>query len=156
MSRRQTLVWLARVVVAGALLGGAWWWSGHRAAFGGLSYCEQHHIVECADAGFGFEGLFPYALWPITAFATCMIVVGAALVAPATLRSRALWAAMIGCSVFVAHRNNILWAIVVTGAAIWGVMKITDDLPDPPRRRLSIRSSRQVTSILDNREHRTS
>jgi hypothetical protein len=142
-SRRETLAWLARVVAAAALLAGAFWWSSsQRANFAGLSYCEEHHIAECADDDFGFEELFPYVLWPLTAFVTCLIVVWATFAAPAMQRHRALWAVMISCSVFVAHRNNILWAIVATGAAAWGIMQLTDDLPDPHHRRVWPRGSR--------------
>jgi len=33
---------------------------------------------------------------------------------------------MIGISIFVANRNNLLWAAVVTGVAVYGVASASD------------------------------
>lgn len=128
--RRRALVWVGRGFVAVALLIAAIWWSRTR-NFAGLSYCEEHQIVECVD-GLGAETLAPFVLWPVTAFVTFVVCLAAALAGPVAIRERIAWAAMIGCAVFVANRNNLIWAILVTGVAVWGVVSVTDDLPDPP------------------------
>lgn len=120
--RCRALIWVLRGAVAVALLGGAIWWSG-TAKFDGLSYCEVHH-VECD--GFGAEPLAPFFLWPVTAFVTFVVCLGAALSGPEPIRQRLAWATMIGCSVFAANRNNLVWAALITGVAVWGVASLTE------------------------------
>jgi hypothetical protein len=120
--RWRALIWVARSAVAFVLLGGAIWWSG-TANFDGLSYCEVHH-VECD--GFGAERLAPFFLWPVTAFVTFFVCLAAALTGPVPIRQRVAWAATIGCSVFVANRNNLIWASVITTVAVWVIAWLTE------------------------------
>ena len=117
------------MIAASALLAGGWWWSATR-NFDGLSYCELHHY-ECD--GLGAESLAPWFLWPFTGFTSLLICVFAAVTAPTPKRQRLVWALMIGATVFVAHRNNVLWAAAVATLAVWAVARITDDpLHTPP------------------------
>ena len=110
--------------------------------FSGQTYCEAHHIVDCAD-DVGFEEMAPYVLWPATAFVTILVCLLAALIAPVARGERAAWAVMVGCSVFVAHRNNVVWAIIVTALAIWAVLAINDEMPDESRRGRFVRAFRR-------------
>ena len=113
---------MVRGAVAVGLLGGAIWWSS-TANFAGLSYCEEHH-VECD--GFGAERLAPFFLWPVTAFVTFVVCLAAALNGPVAIRQRVAWAAMIGCSVFAANRNNLIWAVLITALAVWSIASLTE------------------------------
>ncbi len=120
---RRRVVWVVRGAVAAALFGGATWW-GSTANFAGLTYCELHH-VECVD-DMGAESFAPFVLWPATAFVTVVVCLTAALTGPVAIRQRIAWAAMIGCSVFAANRNNVLWAFLITAVAVWGVASMTE------------------------------
>jgi hypothetical protein len=93
------------------------------ANFDGLSYCDVHH-VECD--GFGGESLAPFFLWPVTVFVTFVVCLAAALSGPVPIRQRVAWAAMIGCSVFAANRNNLIWAALITAVAVWAVASLTE------------------------------
>jgi hypothetical protein len=131
------LIWVVRGVVAVALLGGAIWWS-KAGNFAGLSYCERHHIAleDCAD-GEPYGPLDPLVLWPVTAVVTFMVCVSAALTGPIAVSGRVVWATLIACSVFVANRNNLIWALFVTAAGLWIVVFVTDELPGSQRHQWS-------------------
>ena len=120
---RRAGVWVVRSAAAAALLAGAIWWSS-TANFAGLTYCELEH-VECVD-DMGGESLAPFILWPATAFVTVVVCLVAALTGPVAIRQRIAWAAMIGCSVFAANRNNLIWAVLITAVALWGVASMTE------------------------------
>lgn len=120
--------WCARVVAIVALLGIAVWWSS-TANFAGEGYCETHPVDGCDM--FGGEKLAPYVLWPLTWFACFLVTVVAMLSAPTPSRERLVWAAMIGSSVFVANRNNPLWATLTAGLAFW-LVKSADQDSRPP------------------------
>jgi hypothetical protein len=123
------VAWAARVLAALLLVAGGLWWS-RWLNFDGRSYCEVRHL-ECD--GPGFEKLAPWILWPVTAFATVMAGLAAALAAPRPGRERVIWALMVGCGVFAAHRANVVWAAMVTAATVWGVLALADDDSEPAR-----------------------
>ncbi len=132
-ARNRAVAWVTRTVAVIALLPVALWWSSTR-NFAGATYCEQHHLAFCD--GPGVERLAPLVLWPITAFATLVLCVVAAVAAPAAHRrpQRLVWAGMIGCVVFAANRANLPWAVVVTALAIVFVTFVTDEARRSPRR----------------------
>lgn len=127
---------MVRGVVAVALLGGAIWWS--KAGNFSLDYCERHHIApgDCAD-GAPYGPPAELVLWPVTALVTFIVCVSAALTGPVAVRERVVWATLIACSVFVANRNNLIWAFLVTAAGLCIVVFGTDELPSSQRRQWS-------------------
>jgi hypothetical protein len=124
--RSRRLIWVVRGVVAVVLLGGAIWWS-KVANFADLSYCERHHIAaqDCADSE-PFGPLDSLVVWPVTAIATFIVCVSAALSGPIAVRERVVWAILTACSVFVANRSNLLWAVFVTAVGLCIVVFVTD------------------------------
>ncbi len=119
LRRESVMTWAGRGLASVALAGGAQWWSATQ-NFAGLSYCQQRHIVDC-DVQFSpavNPSVAPFLLWPLTAFATVVLSVAAAAVAPVSLRPRLVWAALVGFSVLLAHRNNLIWASIVTVGAV--------------------------------------
>ena len=117
------VAWVARVAVAVLLVLGGLWWS-RSLNFDGRRYCEVRHL-ECD--GPGFEKLVPWILWPVTGFVSVVLCLAAAYVAPAAGKERVVWALMIGCGIFAAHRANLVWASLVTVATIWGLLVIADE-----------------------------
>jgi hypothetical protein len=113
--------WVLRVAVAVVLLVGAVWW---RRAWNweGRSYCEAHHEAFCD--GFGMESMAPMVLWPVTALVSFVVCLGAALLAPATVGQRVMWALMIGGSVFVLNSNNLLWSLIVTCVGVSSIVNV--------------------------------
>ena len=67
--------------------------------------------------------------WMAAILATFFVSLAAMVAAPAPFRQRLGWAAMIGVSVFVANRNNLIWALIVTGGAVWLVTYCADVVP---------------------------
>ena len=126
--RSRGLIWVMRGVAAAALLGGAIWWN-RAGNFAGLNYCERHHIArdDCAD-GVPFGPLDELVLWAVTALVTFIVCVSAALTGPVAVRERVVWATLIACSVFVANRNNLIWAFLVTAAGLCIVAFVTDQI----------------------------
>jgi hypothetical protein len=133
--RSRGLIWVVRGVVAAALVGGAIWWS-KAGNFADLSYCERHHIAreDCVDGDLFLSPNSSLLLWPVTALVTFIVCLSAALTGPSAVRERVVWATLIACSVFVANRNNLIWAFLVTAAGLCIVMFVTDELPSSQRR----------------------
>jgi hypothetical protein len=104
--------------------------------FADLSYCERQHIAreDCVDGDLFLSPNSSLLLWPVTALVTFIVCLSAALTGPSTVRERAVWATLIACSVFVANRNNLIWAFLVTAAGLCIVMFLTDELPSSQRR----------------------
>ena len=117
------MAWAVRIAASATLTVLAFLWGERN--FDGRTYCEIHHISECD--GLGVETLAPFVLWPVTAIATVLIVLLGSFTAPKGQQQRAIWAALLAVPIFTAHRNNLIWAAVITGLATWGVLRITDD-----------------------------
>jgi hypothetical protein len=143
---------VVRGIVAAALLGGAIWWS-KAGNFADLSYCERHHIAreDCADGDLFLSPNSSLLLWPVTALVTFIVCLSGALTSPGAVRERVVWATLIACSVFVANRNNLVWAFLVTAAGMCIVMFVNDELPSSQRgQRSTIIRRREGTARADH------
>lgn len=97
----------------------------------GYTNCEVTEGV-CHESR--MESYAPTSLWVVTAVGTLLVGLLAVATGPKSFRWRMVWAGAIGASVFVAHRNNLLWAAAVTALSMYGIASTTDDVPLHVRR----------------------
>jgi hypothetical protein len=50
-----------------------------------------------------------------------VVTLAAIGVSPTSVRGRIAWAVMVGVPIFVANRNSVVWAVLVTGVAAWAI-----------------------------------
>ncbi len=128
-SSRCAGAWVLRSLAATVLFIVAIWWSASP-MWSGRSSCEAMEGV-CDQSQ--LESYAPTSLWMVAAVGTLVACVVAAVTGPREFRQRLVWAVAVGASVFVAHRNNALWAVAVTVVSVYGIASTTDDFPPHSR-----------------------
>lgn len=124
-SGRMVAAWVLRCLAVAVLFVVAAQWSANPMWSGDTKCPVTEGMCELSTV----EAHAPASLWVLTALATLAVCVVAALVGPRAFRPRVIWAVVVGASVFVAHRNNALWAIAVTALGVYGIASTTDDFP---------------------------